>query len=255
MTKKQDTSLGSLVTSFHVQPLAWRHVLLIFIPLCLVILSLVGYGYWRAIYGYTNYGPVASRAWGQPWFTAATGLTLPLLLYALRRIHRAKTRVDVHTQGLTVHRPPNRKTSLRWEDIGGLTTTSTKESFLGWKSNPRHKIVIHPKESPPIKLDRRINHLVDLATLLKKQVYPRVLPTYQESFRNGKRVHFGSLTLSKDHLSYGEKDVPWSYVEGITAKDGDLIIQLSPQKRLEIPANRIQNMELLVKFIKEEVRS
>lgn len=256
MTDKEKTpQFGSVITRFHVQPLRWRHVALLFLPLILVILGLVGMGYRRAIYGYTNYGPVAARTWGQPWFQAALGLTLPLLLYALRRLHRAKFRFSVHKQGLTIRRPPGHKTRLRWEEITGLTITSTKSNFLGWNSTPRHKCILHPRRGKAIQLDSRFKHLPDLIQLLKKQIYPRLLPAYRTAFQQGQDLPFGALAISRQHLTYRDKQVPWTYIEGMTAQNGNLIVHLGSRKEIKVPARDIKNMELLVKFIKEEVRS
>jgi len=256
MTDKDKTpQFNSIVTSFHVQPLRWRHVVLIFLPLCLIILGLVGMGYRRAIYGYTNYGPAAARAWGQPWFQAALWTTLPVLLYALRRLHRSKFQVRVYKQGLIIHQPPGHKTKLRWEEITGLTKTSTKSIFLGWNSTPRHKLELHARQGKAIQLDSRFKHLPDLIQLMKKQIYPRLLPAYRSAFQHGKDLPFGTLAISREHLTYQDKQVPWAYIEGITAQNGNLIVHLGSQKEFKVPARHIQNMELLVKFIKEEVRS
>ncbi len=252
---EKNSKFGSIVTSFHVQPLKWRHVGLIFLPMGLVILGLVGMGYRRAIYGYTNYGPVAARTWGQPWFQAALGVTLPVLLYALRRLHRAKFRVSVHKPGLIIRQPPGRKTRLRWEDITGLTLTSTQSNFLGWNSRPRHKLTLHPRRGNAIQLDSRFKHLPDLIQLLKKQIYPRLLPAYRTAFQQGQELPFGALAISREHLTYQDKQVPWTYIEGMTAHNGNLIVHLGSRKEIKVPAKHIQNMELLIKLIKEEVRS
>ncbi|MFO8036169.1 MAG: DUF6585 family protein [Anaerolineales bacterium] len=253
--KSKHPSLGSQVTTFAVQPLGWRHFFLLFIPLCLVALSLVGVGYWRAIYGYTNFGPATALFWGQPWFLSAAFLTIAILLYALWRIHHAHTWVKVYVRGIIVHRPPSRKRTLRWEEIAGLSTSTTKRSFLGWKSGLRHTLTLHPTQGPSIQLNHRIKHLEDLIIILKKQVYPRLIKQLKEAFQANKDLHFGALSISKTYLSYQEKDIPWTYIQGITAANGYLIIRLSPQKHFEIPSEKIQNMELLVKLIKEEVQS
>lgn len=223
--------------------------------MCLGILSLVGFGYWRAIYGYANYGPATALFWGQPWFLSAACLTIPVLLYALRRIHRAHTWVEVYAKGIIVHRPPSRKKPLRWEEIAGISTSTTTNSFLGWKSRPQHELTIHPTQGPPLQLDYKIKHLEDLITILKKQVYPRLISQLKKTFHANKELHFGALSISKNCLSYQEKEIPWNYIQGITAANGNLIIQLSPQKHFEIPTEKVQNMELLIKLIKEEVRS
>jgi len=253
--KKKQNSLGSLVTTFSIQPLRWRHFFLLFTPLCLVVLGVVGIGYWRALYGYTNFGPAAAVSWGQPWFFSAAFLTLPVLLYALRRLYLAHSWVKVHTEGIIIHRPPSWKRALRWEEISGISTSTTKNSFLGLKSGPRHHLTIHPSHGKPIKLNHKLNHLEDLITILKKQVYPRLMEPLKKRYQENRDLHFGALTVSKNSLSYQEKDIPWSYIQSITAANGNLIIQLSPQKKFEVPAEKIQNMELLVKLIKEEVRS
>ena len=253
MAKKKNTRVGSPIATFHVQPLRWRDLLTTFLPLTLLVIAPLGYGLWRFLYGYTNYGPVAAWTWGIPWFLAAAVLLLILLLYALRRLLRSRRLVRVFKGGLWLDRPFRRPVKLRWRDIKGITAFSSQTAFLGWKSEPQPHLTIYPADQGPLKLDQRIKKLDDLTKIIKEHVYPGRYQTLKERFRRGDQLDFGQVTLSQEGLRLAEKELPWSYIKGITAKDGIFIVKLSPQVLVQVPIKEIQNIEVLIQLIKREV--
>lgn len=241
------------MTTFHVQPLRWQDLATTFLPLILLVLAPLGYGLWRTFYGYTNFGPASARLWGRFWFYIAAILLIFVLLYTLRRLLRAHRRVEVHSLGLRIYLPPVKRVNLRWEDISALSTTTSRQSFLGWKSKPRNKLKMISTDDKTLKLDHRFKELTDLITIVKEQVYPLIKPSLVNAFHQGKVLDFGAISLSRTGLSTHEQDLPWSYIKGLTAENGYFSIKLSPQKQIQIPLRSIYNIEILIQIIKEEV--
>ena len=64
--KKND--LGSPITKYHLKELGWKDLLRVFLPLLVIVLTPVGYGFWRTVYGYSSFGPAAAATWGRDWF-------------------------------------------------------------------------------------------------------------------------------------------------------------------------------------------
>lgn len=241
------------ITEFHVQPLRWRDVLTTFLPLVVMVLAPLGYGLWRTYYGYTKYGPGAAAAWGRGWFFLSGGLLIFLLLYTLRRLIRAHRRVEVFAAGLKLHAPGRRPQFVPWQEITGLTTTSVRHSFLGWKSKPRQKLTLITRNRGTRTIDHRIRKIGDLIDIVKEQVYPLRLPVLKKGLHQGKTLSFGRIQLSRRGLIVDQSDLPWSYIKGLTTRDGQLIIKLSKQKERRIPVQDIHNIELFIQLIKEEI--
>ena len=250
---KKTSRTSTPIAVFHVQRLRWRDLLTTFLPLTLLVIAPLGYGLWRFFYGYTNYGPVAAWHWGLLWFLTAGVLVLILLLYTLRRLLRARRMVKVFKGGLQLERPLRRPLRLRWRDIEGISAFSSQMSFLGWKSKPQPHLIIYPARQSPVKLDHRFQKLGDLTKIVKEHVYPGLYQQFKERFRQGETLNFGQVTLSQEGLSLADKDLPWSYIKGITAKDGIFIVKLSPQVLVQVPIKEIHNIEVLIQLIKREV--
>lgn len=253
LANKKSPAPGTLVTEFHVQPLRWRDLLTTFLPLILLVLGPLGYGLWRTYYGYTHFGPAAASTWGRTWFYLAGVLVILLLLYSLRRLIRAHRRVEVYTQGLKLYLPARRPLTIPWKNIAGVTTSTTRDAFLGWKSKPKHSLTISTVHHGTRKIDHRFKQVQDLIEIVKEQVYPLLLPPLKTAFHQGKTIPFGRIQLSRRGITVDQTKLPWSYIKGLTARDGQLIIKLSTQKERRIPVQDIQNIDLFIQLIKEEV--
>lgn len=253
MVNHRSSPTGSPVTEFIVQPLRWRDLLTTFFPLILVVTAPLGYGLWRTYYGYTNFGPAAAAAWGKTWFYLAALLLIGLLLYTLRRLIRAHRWVKVYPQGLKVARPGRQELVIPWKEIHGLNTSTTRQSFLLWKSRPKHSLTLDTTQHGRVHLDHRIQQIEDLIEIVKEQVYPLLFPELKSRFHQGQSIAFGRIQLSRQGLMIDQSELPWSYIKGLTARDGQLIVKLSSQKDRRIPVQDIQNIDLFIRLIKEEV--
>ncbi len=118
------------ITKYHLQELTWRDFFRVFLPLIIVVLTPLGYGLWRTLYGYSSFGPAAAAAWGKTWFYISGILIILLLLYTYRRLRRAHTWINFYSWGLELHFPPGRKRILKWDEIVGITSYSINKSIL-----------------------------------------------------------------------------------------------------------------------------
>ena len=247
------SELGSPITKYHLQELLWRDLLRVFIPLILIVLAPVGYGLWRTLYGYSNFGPAAAASWGRNWFLIGGGLVIALLFYALRRLSKAHTWIEIYSWGLYLHYPPGRKRLLQWEDIKGITSYSINKRFFRIINRKKHYLSLHSRRYPPLQCHPNINGREGLKKTIKKQVYSRLRPKLISAFKAGKRISFGEISISKEMLFLPKQEIPWDYVEAISVEKGILNINLSTQKELDIPIRKLQNLEILIHIIKTEI--
>ncbi|MBS1250598.1 MAG: hypothetical protein MAG431_02192 [Chloroflexi bacterium] len=242
-------SLGPLIKVYQAQPLRWRDLLTTFLPLGLVVLSPVGYGLWRAYYGYTHYGVAAGERWGRPWFLLSAAAALPLLVYALHRLRRAHLWVNVHARGIRVHRPPNRMAVIPWEQVEGVSMAITRKKFLTWRGQPRHKAGIYAVNRSPIHLNDQLPNLPELVSTLKARVYPLLRPQIQQRYEAGKWLYFGPLKISKSGLAMKGEQFFWREIDCIDIEKGYFHIHLPHAKALRVPVEVILNIELLLELL------
>ena len=136
------------ITKYHLQELTWRDLLRVFLPLIVLVLIPLGYGFWRTLYGYSSFGPAAAAAWGKNWFYIAGILVILLLLYTYRRLKRAHTWIYVYSWGLKFHFPPGRQCVLKWEEIVGITSYSIKKSFLRLAKRKKNYLILFSGSFP-----------------------------------------------------------------------------------------------------------
>jgi hypothetical protein len=249
----KNIDLGSPIIKYQLKTLGWKDLLRVFLPLLIVVLAPTIYGFWRTIYGYSNYGPAAAAAWGRNWFLLGGILLVFLLLFTLVRLIKAHTWVEVYRWGITSQIPPGRKRFLSWEEIFGITSYAISKSFLGIKVKTKNYLLLHTRKHKPIKVHPGLKDQNSLKKTIKKQVYGRLKPKLMDAFSRGEILPFGDVSISKHSLFLTDKEIPWEFIDGIVVQKGKLIIKLSEQKNIEVPIRKIINLEILFHIIKTEI--
>jgi hypothetical protein len=247
------TELGSPITKYSLQEIKWRDFWSVFLPLSLFVLTPVGIGFWRTLYGYSNYGPAAAAAWGRNWYILSGLLTIILLLYTYNRLIRAHTWIEVYPWGLYLHYPPGRKRLLKWEDITGITSFTISKRFLRVIRRTKSYLILHSMRYSPLSCHPDLKRREGLKKTIKKQVYKRLKPKLDKEFKSGKMIPFGYVSITKGALHLKKQEIPWEYVEGITVDKGMINLNLTTQNRIELPIRQIQNLEILIHLIKTEI--
>lgn len=249
--KKND--LGVPITKYHLKELGWKDLLRVFLPFIIIVLTPIGYGFWRTLYGYSNFGPAAAATWGRIWFLIGGVLVIFLLIYSLSRLIKAHTWVDVYRWGIQMQLPLGRKRLLSWDEITGLTSYSITKSFFGINTKTVHNLLIHSKKYRTIKCHPGIKDQSGLKRILKKQVYGRLKPKLNKEFTQGNIIPFGELSISKQVLYLPGQEIPWEFIKGITVQKGILMIKLTEEQSIEVPIRKIFNLEILIHLIKTEI--
>jgi hypothetical protein len=247
------SELGSPITKYNLQEIQWRDLWTVFLPLSLFVLTPIGIGIWRTLYGYSSFGPAAAASWGRNWFLLGGILTIFLLLYTLRRLTRAHTWVEIYSWGIYLHYPPGRKRMLKWEDITGITSYSITKRFLRVIRRTKHFFTIHSMRYSPLPCHPDLKKREGLKRTIKKQVYKRLKPKLENEFKSGNIIPFGEISISKGAVHLKKQDIPWEFMEGITVDKGIFNLNLTTQKRIELPIRKIQNLEILIHLIKTEI--
>ncbi len=247
------SQLGTPITRYHLQELRWRDLLRVFLPLIVIVFIPIVFGFWRTLYGYSNYGPAAAASWGRTWFIIGGILVIILLLYSLRRLKKSHTWIDVYRWGLHFHSPSGRNRMLNWEDIQGITSYSINKSYFGVIKRIKHYLILFSRRYSPLLCHPDLIDREGLKKTIKKQVYGRLKPQLIQAFKNGEILPFGEVSISKQSLFLPKQEIPWEYLEGISVHKGAFIIKLTGQKKIELPIRKLQNIEILIHLIKTEI--
>jgi hypothetical protein len=249
----KNTNLGNPITRYFIKELRWIDLLRDFLPLLIVAFSPIAFGLYRTLYGYSSFGPAAAAAWGQNWFLVGAVLVLFLLFYTLRRLRKTHTWIDIYQWGLFFNFPAGRKKIIPWEDIAGITSYSVTKSFLGISGKTRQYLHLFTRNNKKTSCHPDLQDWNGLKKTIKKQVYQRLRPHLLQLFQAGEVIPFGAILISKDKLYLSNQEIPWDYIKDIKVDKGVFVINLTEQKKIEIPIKNIINLEILINMIKTEI--
>ena len=249
--------LGSQVVSYTPRKRRWREAWLWPIPGFLISIILLITGLDWYYYGYTQYGPVAATAWSQNWLTWGVLIGILTLVTTIWQVYHSRVQVTIFRYGIEVKTPGHSRQPYRWEDITGIASTSTQEQFFGHTYHVNHRLTIWLIKGNPISLDDHIANLLELATRLKANLYPRLLPGLRSRFQSGQPIPFGPITIQSGYIIVREDQIPWNQIKHITVMSGHLIVdgqaQTSKQSnRYHLSVSKIPNIELLLQLMQRE---
>jgi hypothetical protein len=234
---------------FKGRPIRWRDLIYIFIPGTGAVFFPLGYGYWRAFYGYSQYGPSAANAWSHPWFIISACSTLLLLILSLIRINIAHKFIVLHENGLHIHLSPLKDQKFSWEHISGVTFEISRIHFLRFPLRSKKIVRIYRKLGKPIQFGDEIQGLTSLVNEIKHRLYPRIWPSLENDIRKGSWVYFGEIGLHREGLKFQKIYYPWSKVKRVSIESGNAVVELTDHHRLTHAISRIPNIELLFQLI------
>lgn len=218
------------------------YLLALFLPL-----ALLGYGVWRTYLGLVQFGPAALQAWGEPWFTLAAWGMIPLVFLTVRAVWRSRRAVTVRRAGLVFDGMG--LAPLAWDSLSGLSVEDVRYHLFGWTLTVRPRLDIFLRAGKKISLGPHFEHLPELAALIKKHLYPRLLPELRAELHAGRWISFGAARLHCTHLEIGRRRFAWEDVQAVFVEAGLLWVQLAGQKPVSVPAAHLQNVELFLQII------
>ncbi|MEA3351362.1 MAG: DUF6585 family protein [Chloroflexota bacterium] len=230
------------------RPLRWHDVFIVFVPGGLAVLTPFAYG----LYIYF-YGPEAAKDWSWPWFALAAVALVPLLLLAIRRVRRAHRVVTLHKNGLIVHWTGGKRAVLAWEEIDAVAETKVRYTFLGFRLNFRHSLVLYPLTGKPVRIDDRVQNFDELAARIKARVYPRLLPGMRTMLQKGEPLHFGPVSLLQGRIRFQNQEIPWGKIISLNIDNGHLMVKSEISKPIMLATGDIPNVEILIQLLQEGV--
>jgi hypothetical protein len=100
-----------------------------------------------------------------------------------------------------------------------------------------------------INLTNRFQGVPQLVNLIKHKVYPLIWQSTKSSFNSGQEVQFGTINLDQRRIAFAGKEIAWSTIQGMRINAGNLVVELRDKFNYQVPLDKIQNLELLLKVV------
>lgn len=198
--------------------------------------ALVGYGLYRAYWGYTHHGP-ATLVWARPYLIGALLPTALAAGCALLQRRRRHVQVLLTPEGiLWLPNGPR----LRWEAIHAV-----RADFRPGRAT-LHLDTTHGH----LTLSTPLAPLEAALAYIERALYARLRPTLQQAWRRGEAIPFGPLAIQQQGLTYRDSTVPWERVRSLEVRQGHLVIELG-QRTWRIPVHHIPNLGILLRWLHE----
>lgn len=236
---------------FKGHPISWQDFIYIFTLGTGAVFLPLGYGYWRAFYGYSQFGPSAANTWSHPWFIISACSTLLLLISSLIRINIAHKLIVLHENGLHIHLSPINNQKFSWAQITGITFEIRQTHFLKVPLRSKKIARIYHKLGKPIQLGNEVQGLASLVNEIKYRLYPRIWPALENDIKNGSWVYFGEIGIHREGLKIRKRYYPWSRVKRVSVVSGNAVVELTDHHRFIHAISRIPNIELFFQLIKQ----
>ena len=236
--------LGRLQKTYPGQSISSTDFFLWVMPGVLAALSLVFYGVYLR---YTGYTQSALRPAG--WLALAGLALLPSGALVLRRFSSAARSVSVHANGLRLKNIRSDSPQLLWCQINGIRTIGIRYHFFGLAVADRLALVIEPVHGKNILVPSSIRKIEELVDVIKKRIYPILLPSLTADLEQGQTLNFGMVRINPEHLAAGRKTLPWSSVRNLQVDGGSLLILKENEQVIRVPVSEIMNVDLLLQLL------
>jgi len=246
---QNNRSLGPQIVKYKDRQFSWIDLITLFFPGFLAFSVPGGYGIYLAYFAYSNFGKAAAIDWSMPWLVISIVAFLIFFILILYRLRVSNRYVAIHQNG--IYTALRKKQSLSWDQISGISTEITQRRFLFIKSKLTYKAVIHTTSRGRIRLHENIEHLPGFISRFKKIFYPIIKPNIEHNLFIGKNVYFGKVSIDRDCFISGDQRYPWSLINQVTVISGRLVVELTDHSKIKVPTSKIQNIELLLQWIKQ----
>ena len=192
------------------------------------------------------FGQAAGTAWSRPGFLLGGGL-LAAWLCGMAWVWLRKRSIKVYQHGLVFWKSAKPRKELRWREISGVSFAQDEWVILS-KKFVRIRAVLYPNQTRPVFLQNYCPKadLPELMTRIKANLYPQLEPELRKNIRDGKRIYFGTISISKDGLYLNTRHLAWELVDKIDIENGLLCISLLDKSQNRFAIHRIPNLELLL---------
>jgi hypothetical protein len=134
-----------------------------------------------------------------------------------------------------------------WEDVKRVRW-DTRARRLEMTLAIPVQLVLEREGGSPLVFSESVARLRDLRELVEKQTLPHLLPPALQTFRAGKTLSFGAVSVNRDGLQHPYGILPWVDLDSLEVIKGKLIIRNHRSWRVmaRVPRSKVPNLHVLL---------
>jgi hypothetical protein len=191
--------------------------------------------------------------WWGPVLTVllTASLALPLAWYVL---HLWNREVIVFARGFS-YREGGRIVYFLFSEIRSLRQRAEQVRYLGLFRRKIYQVTMTTTKDEVIRLTNLYRRIGELSARLDQGIHTALTPLITRRLLDGERVDFSdTLQMSAEGLHESGRDLPWGAFSGYKVERGKLLLlDQSAQIWFSLPLTQVDNLTLLVDFLRQRM--
>jgi len=148
-------------------------------------------------------------------------LFFPLMVafWAVRALRTFNVRCYVFKNGFIYARGRKYRV-VRWDQIVAVFQKHTAGRY-----SSSHTYIVRVQEGREIQIGDAVNRVIDLGTMIQREVTKLLLPRAIASYKNGEALSFGKVNVNRQGVNNGKEMIPWDQIDAIEVRSGLIVVQ------------------------------
>lgn len=148
-------------------------------------------------------------------------LFFPLMVafWAVRALRTFNVRCYVFKNGFIYARGRKYRV-VRWDQIVAVFQKHTAGRY-----SSSHTYTVRVQEGREIQIGDAVNRVIDLGTMIQREVTKLLLPRAIASYKSGETLSFGKVNVNRQGVNNGKEMIPWDQIDAIEVRSGLIVVQ------------------------------
>ena len=148
-------------------------------------------------------------------------LFFPLMVafWAVRALRTFNMRFYVFKNGFIYARGRKYRVA-RWDQIVAVFQKHTAGRY-----SSSHTYTVRVQGGREIQIGDAVNRVIDLGTIIQREVTKLLLPRTIASYKSGETLSFGKVNVNRQGVNNGKEMIPWDQIDAIEVRSGLIVVQ------------------------------
>ena len=148
-------------------------------------------------------------------------LFFPLMVafWAVRALRTFNVRFYVFKNGF-IYARGRRYLVVCWDQV-----IAVFQKHAAGRYGSSHTYTVRVQEGRKIQIGDAVNGVVDLGTMIQREVTNLLLPRAIASYKSGETLSFGKVNVNIQGVNNGKEMIPWDQIDAIETRNGLIVVQ------------------------------
>jgi len=148
-------------------------------------------------------------------------LFFPLMVafWAMRALRTFNMRFYVFKNGFIYARGRKYRV-VHWDQVVAVFQKHTASRY-----SSSHTYTVRVQEGRVIQIGDAVNRVIDLGTMIQREVTNLLLPRAIASYKDGETLSFGRVNVTIQGVNNGKEMIPWDQMDAIEVRNGLIVVQ------------------------------